>query len=79
MRVCLGWDVKGRLEMEKDKARLAAKVLGGLGAVFIMAHAFDILPGNIGIFLGIVTGIIVSTLWSMVGKKGRQLNEGADQ
>ena len=62
--------------MDKDKARLAAKVLGGVGAIFIMAHAFDILPGNIGIFLGIVTSIIASTLWSIVGKKSRQLNEG---
>ena len=61
--------------MDITKVRLAAQVLGAVGAIFIMAHAFDILPGNIGIFLGIVTGIIVSTLWSMVGKKPLQANK----
>lgn len=58
--------------MEKDRVRLAAQVLGGVGAIFIMAHAFDILPGNIGIFLAIVTSIVVGTLWSVAGKSSSQ-------
>ena len=56
--------------MSKDTARQVAMILGVVTALFFMSAAFDILPSNIGIFLGIAASLVTGLVWSLAGRAG---------
>jgi hypothetical protein len=44
---------------------ILASILGFAGTVCMMAMAFNILPNNIGIFLGLVCYMAAGLVWSL--------------
>jgi hypothetical protein len=54
--------------MTKNTAQMIATTLGVVAALFYMSAAFDILPSNIGIFLGIAASLITGLFWTFAGR-----------
>ncbi|MGQ0602547.1 MAG: hypothetical protein ACT4QE_12740 [Anaerolineales bacterium] len=54
--------------MNRNTITMAATGFGFLSAILFLAPAFNILPQNVGIFLGIVASIIASFGWTIRGR-----------
>jgi hypothetical protein len=54
--------------MNRNTITIAATGFGFLAAIFFLAPSFNILPQNVGNFLGIVSGIIASFGWAIRGR-----------
>lgn len=52
--------------------QIIASVMGVLGTLFFLAMAFNILPSNIGTFLGIACYVIVGAVWSIGWNRNRR-------
>ena len=55
--------------MTKSTARMTATTLGVVAAIFYLAAAFDLLPSNIGIFLGVAASLVAGLFWTFVGQR----------
>jgi drug/metabolite transporter (DMT)-like permease len=54
--------------MNRNTITIAATGFGFLAAIFFLAPSFNILPQNVGNFLGIVSGIIAAFGWAIRGR-----------
>lgn len=55
--------------MDKQKAHVAARVLGLVGVLFMLAMAFDVMPGKYALFAGIACFVIAGSMWGMTGRR----------
>lgn len=55
--------------MDKQKAHVAARVLGLLGVLFMLAMAFDMMPRKYALFAGIACFVIAGSMWGMVDRR----------
>jgi hypothetical protein len=58
--------------MNRQTASILASVMGTVGILFVLAMVFHILPQNYGLFLGIASFLISSSLYAI---RGRLRNE----
>jgi hypothetical protein len=54
--------------MNRNTITIVAQGFGFLAAIFFLAPSFAILPQNVGIFGGIVCGIIAAFGWAIRGR-----------
>ena len=55
--------------MEKQTTNIAARVLGLLGVLFILAMAFDVMPRKYALFAGIACFVIAGSMWGLGSRK----------
>jgi hypothetical protein len=55
--------------MNKQTANTVATILGVVGILFMMAMAFQIVPRNIGLFLGIASFIVAALVRTLAARK----------
>jgi hypothetical protein len=55
--------------MEKQRASVAARVLGLVGVLFMLAMAFDMMPRKYALFAGIACFVIAGSMWGMAGRR----------
>jgi hypothetical protein len=55
--------------MDKQTTTIAARVLGLLGVLFMLAMAFDVMPRKYALFAGIACFVIAGSLWGIGGRK----------
>ena len=55
--------------MNKQSANTVATILGVVGILFILAMAFNILPGKIALFLGIASFIVAGLVRTLAARK----------
>lgn len=55
--------------MEKQRAHVAARVLGLIGVLFMLAMAFDMMPRKYALFAGIACFVIAGSMWGMGGRR----------
>jgi|GEM_PF-4264581 len=56
--------------MTKEEARTVARILPIVGILLFIAPSFDILPRNIGNFLGIAAFILTGFFYAFPGRSG---------
>jgi len=54
--------------MNRNSITIVAQGFGFLAAIFFLAPSFAILPQNVGVFGGIVCGIISAFGWTIRGR-----------
>jgi hypothetical protein len=55
--------------MDKQTTTIAARVLGLLGVLFMLAMAFDVMPRKYALFAGVACFVIAGSLWGIGGRK----------
>ena len=54
--------------MTRRTVHMVATTLGVVATLFYIAPSFDILPRNIGTFMGIASGMVAGLLWGFSGR-----------
>ena len=55
--------------MEKQSAHMAARILGVIGVLFMLAMAFDVMPRKYALFAGIVCFVVGGAMWGITGRR----------
>lgn len=55
--------------MDMQKAHIAARILGVVGVIFMLAMAFDVMPRKYALFAGLACFVVAGSMWGMTSRR----------